>query len=305
MIRAFEQHHLRVSRLLDGFWQFVQDPDDEGKVQEWHKRFPAGDDTSYVPGCWNNDLGRYSYEGVAWYRTTFTLPEKMNIRLIFHAVLGFADIYLDGEFLGAHYGGFTPFEFILKDWMAGVHELIVRCDNRHSRQTIPLDRVDWFHYGGIIRSVELQRLPDIFIEKMVFTYELKERAADIQCRVTLRSLRDVQQQQKLVLKSDGQPFHEETVTLPDSGSAEVVVSQSWPDVRLWQLGKAELYTITAATDQDDLSERVGFRTVTTSNHRVCLNGQPVYLQGVNRHEEHPEWGFAGAEFPLPDEPVLA
>jgi beta-glucuronidase len=292
VIRTFDEHHLRHTRLLDGLWQFITDPQDEGQRLFWFRKFPEQVESSYVPGCWNNDIGYYDYEGVAWYRTTFRLARQKHIRLVFHAVLGHADIYLDGQHLGDHYGGFTPFEFVLSDQSEGEHELVVRCDNTHTRQTIPLDRVDWFHYGGVIRSVELQILPDVFVEKLNVTYTLKERAADVQCSIKLRSLTKGHHNQTITLQAEGKTIYQCPITLFDMESKEITIQQSWPEVRLWQVGMAELYTITVSTEEDDLSDRIGFRTIHTSENHIFINGKPVYLQGVNRHEEHPEWGFA-------------
>lgn len=41
-----------------------------------------------------------------------------------------------------------------------------------------------------------------------------------------------------------------------------------------------------------MADRIGFRTVEVQEARILLNGQPILLKGVNRHEEHPEWGFS-------------
>ncbi|WP_426454735.1 glycoside hydrolase family 2 TIM barrel-domain containing protein [Paenibacillus sp. S-38] len=70
------------------------------------------------------------------------------------------------------------------------------------------------------------------------------------------------------------------------------VKLRWTDVRLWNVGRPELYTIRARTDADDKVDRIGFRRIETKDHRILINGSPVYLKGVTRHEEHPEWGFA-------------
>src|SRR5690606_9190272 len=108
--------------------------------------------------------------------------------LIFHAVLGHADVFLDGKHLGYHYGGYTPFHFIVPDLKAGIQELIVRTDSTLDRLTIPTEQVDWFHYGGIIRSVELQYLPQLYIEQFKIDYKLAGSDAELSISVTLRSL---------------------------------------------------------------------------------------------------------------------
>jgi beta-glucuronidase len=151
MSRTLEKHLLRSVKSLEGQWTFAANPDDQGIALGWTVKLPTEAGKAYVPSCWNNDMGMYHYEGAAWYGTSFQLTSSGNIRLEFEGVLGQADIYVDGVKAGAHYGGFTSFEAVLPQLAAGSHELVVRTDNRHTKQTIPLDRVDWFHYGGIIR----------------------------------------------------------------------------------------------------------------------------------------------------------
>ena len=47
-----------------------------------------------------------------------------------------------------------------------------------------------------------------------------------------------------------------------------------------------------STDTDDLIDKIGFRRVEVKNNDILLNDKPIELLGVNRHEEHPEWGIA-------------
>ncbi|MCK9861097.1 glycoside hydrolase family 2 TIM barrel-domain containing protein [Paenibacillus sp. ATY16] len=292
MIRTFPEHHIRKTTLLDGPWDFIRDPENKGRQEKWFERFPHAEKSLYVPSCWNNELHLYDYEGIAWYRKKLRTEDTQHVRLILHAVLGHADVYLDGQHLGYHYGGYTPFEFILPSLPAGEHELIVRADSTLDRLTIPTDVVDWFHYGGIIRSVELQVLPDIYIDKFAINYELDGAAADIKVQVRFRSLSQADGTALFTLSVDDQVIRSEQVHVGAGQTRELQFEFRWNDVRLWNPGQPELYLFRAAIEHDDKYERIGFRNIETKDHRVLINGSPVYLRGVNRHEEHPEWGFA-------------
>jgi beta-glucuronidase len=292
MIRAFQQYRTRRTQELEGQWDFIFDKDNVGQQDKWFERFPQGHRPLYVPACWNNELGLFDYEGVAWYRTFIHIEHKQHARLIFHAVLGHADVYLNGNHLGYHYGGYTPFQFELDSLEPGVHELIVRTDSMLDKLTIPTHLVDWFHYGGIIRPVELQTISDVHIEDMQIRYALTGGNADVTVTVKLHSLADAVQTVSLKLTADDHTFHEQQVTVAPGQVEEITVRQTWEQVRLWNVGRPELYTIRTAIDGDDTSERIGFRTIETKDYRIVINGEPVYLKGVNRHEEHPEWGFA-------------
>ncbi|MCS7460194.1 beta-glucuronidase [Paenibacillus doosanensis] len=293
MIRTFTEHRIRQTRELGGQWEFITDPADRGIRDQWYAQFPAAQTNVFVPACWNNEFGLYDYEGVAWYRTTFELASIEHIRLLFHAVLGHADVYLDGQHLGYHYGGYTPFDFVVPSASAGKHELIVRTDSTLTRQTIPIDAVDWYHYGGIIRPVELQLLSGVYIDHLGIGYSLDSgNRADVTVSMRLRSLSAEEQDVPLVLSAEDHVFHEEEVRVPAGQTVTVEVRQTWDDVRLWNVGRAELYLITASTGYDDKTDRIGFRRIEVKDRQICINGRPVYLQGVNRHDEHPEWGFA-------------
>ncbi|MFC0215294.1 glycoside hydrolase family 2 TIM barrel-domain containing protein [Paenibacillus chartarius] len=292
MIRTFREHYARRTELLNGSWEFAVDSGNVGLQEKWYDRFPQADRNLYVPGCWNNELNLFEYEGVAWYRTTFQTVQQQNVKLIFHAVLGHADVYLDGQHLGYHYGGYTPFEFVIPALPEGEHQLIVRTDSKLDRLTIPTEHVDWHHYGGIIRPVELQILPDLYIESLKIDYDLKGFDADVKLQVHLKSLAQTAHTTTLVISADDHVVHTEQITVDAGQSLIHTVIQGWPQVRLWNVGRPELYTIRAAIDGDDQIDRIGFRRIETDHHRILINGAPVYLKGVNRHEEHPEWGFA-------------
>lgn len=293
MIRTFQQHRLRKSSLLNGLWDFVFDKNNVGLSEAWHTRFPSDCDQVPVPACWNNELGKFDYEGVAWYRTRIKCEEAGHLRLLFHAVLGHADVYWDGEHLGYHFGGYTPFDFTIPNVTAGEHEIIVRTDSTLERNTIPTHAVDWFHYGGIIRPVELQRLDDVSIARMRITYEMTgDSSADVSIALTLRSMSDASTEVPVSLYRDGELFYSEVVHVPACETVELNVGQVWTNVKRWEPENPALFLIVAVAGNDDMIDRIGFRTVETRNKKILLNGKELYLQGVNRHEEHPEWGFA-------------
>ncbi len=295
MIRTFPEHRIRYSHMLDGLWDFVTDPDDIGIEQQWYSQFPSNCRKSNVPGCWNNDIGLYDYEGVAWYRTWFYLPKACHTRLVFHSIAGQADIYLNGKHVGEHYGSFSPYEVIGTQLDSGRHELVVRVDNTHDNQTIPLERVDWFHYGGIFRSVELQQLPDVYIDRMEIDYQLIDLAVDVTVKVTLQSLSPHNHDIDLLMEGAGERYGG-SIHVPAGHEVSYEWQERWTNIQLWDIGSPHLYLIYVCTDEDDYTDRIGFRTVEVRDGQICMNGKPVILKGVNRHEEHPDWGFA---FPQP------
>lgn len=120
------------SQSLDGPWQIVFDPANEGGAKQWVRgeNFPREQGREIaVPSCW--ELFEKDYEGVAFYRRAFTVPKGWQgkvVRLQFDAVNFRAEVWLNDTAVGFHEGGFTPLEFRVDDLLKfdGENTLIVR-----------------------------------------------------------------------------------------------------------------------------------------------------------------------------------
>ena len=121
-----------------------------------------------VPGDWNSQFEKLMYyEGSVWYRTTFEyqLPANQKLYLYFGAANYQTDVYLNGNKIGKHLGGFDPFNFDISQYLQeGKNSLVVRVDNRREKGRVPTLSTDWWNYGGIIRDVKLIELPSTFIQ---------------------------------------------------------------------------------------------------------------------------------------------
>lgn len=289
MHRAF-QETTRYRTYLDGDWEFVPDPDDEGERAGYESNFPEDAYALTVPCAWNADPRFHTHEGVAWYRRTFRLPDDTVARIRFEAVTHTADVYLDGERLGGHYGGFTPFEFVER-LDAGEHELVVRVDSEPTAETIPLPEVDWFHYGGITRPVFVEALPDAYIDALRLDYELDGNVAGVSAAVDIAVPGDPPiDDDALELRIDGERVAESTVPL-EPGTVRLEFER---EVERWSPECPALYTVEGRLRKsgDDLRDRVGFRTLDVDGRDILLNGEPIEMRGTNRLEDHPDWGHA-------------
>ncbi len=296
MNRLFKQHIKRKCYLLDGIWSFKTDPGKKGISEKWYQKMPQDSETMVVPSCWNNELGLYHYEGVAWYSTSFETAAR-NINLSFYGITGQAEVYLDGAHIGSHYGGFSGFNLNLKGISLGQHMLVISVDNTHDdMNTIPLARVDWFHYGGIIRSVEVMELEEAWIGSCRIDYELDESMENVLLSFELQMEAfsdEVFRTQLNVYMGELQIASE---NLSFEGRTNIRLENcKIENIKLWDEGKPNLYSFRFDIGCDDLIERTGFRRLDTIDGDIRLNGRKVFLKGVNRHEDHPDWGFA---FPL-------
>lgn len=296
MARLFVAHKVRQVLELGGAWRFLTDPEDIGEREGWNRALPQGE-TVIVPSCWNNESGLLSYEGAAWYEKTF-YSEGGCLRFCFGAVMTEASVWLDGELLGTHYGGFSQFDFIVPNVKAGDHTLTVRADNRFDDHSIPQKSVDWFHYGGITRGVTVETLRGLAVLHYGLEYELSDDLRDLDGRFVLECYQAEPSQQPVTVSVclDQVVVYQGELTDLKSGRSSVTLPDfHLSDVRLWNVGAPELYEVGIRTDCDDLFDRVGFRRVEVLDGQILLNGSPIEIRGVNRHEEHLDFGMA---FPM-------
>jgi beta-glucuronidase len=170
----------RTTVSLDGAWHAIVDPYDNGTSGAFYRDQTAKDKSERdeysfdaspvlnVPGDWNTQREQLLfYEGPVWYRRLFRYRKRPNARVFvyFGAVNYRSAIFLNGEKLGDHEGGFTPFNFevtnLLRD---GENSLIVEVNNTRRADGIPALKFDWWNYGGITRGVSLVEVPTTFIQ---------------------------------------------------------------------------------------------------------------------------------------------
>ncbi|MGV3486359.1 MAG: sugar-binding domain-containing protein, partial [Planctomycetaceae bacterium] len=151
-VRATESQ-IRSERSLDGPWQFRA----TNPVAQWK--------SITVPSAMQ------SHEGMAWHGTgeyrreikNIDLPPGKRVLLHFTAVATHAEVYWNGERIGEHLGGWTPFRFDITDQLQASqrqqHELVVKVDERVGHNTQGFLPIVQPHFGGIWGSVRLLTVP--------------------------------------------------------------------------------------------------------------------------------------------------
>ena len=195
---------------LNGTWEVVFDPTDSGKTKKYFKSLPAGKPIQ-VPGVW--EQVKPGYDGAGWYRRTVAVrPEWKGkvLRLRFNAVNYFAEVWLNGIYVGSHEGGYTPFVLdISTAARVGDNDLVVRVvdpprdrEVQGFRSSAPLLRSSlatwksgWYYtFGGIWQGVELLVTEKIFVndifvigsalqKKVTATVSLTNRGKPVQAVV--------------------------------------------------------------------------------------------------------------------------
>ena len=293
MKRLFNEHEIRSIIDINGNWLFQADPQRVGEAEEWFRGLPCGE-CVIVPSVWNTEIRMLNFEGWGWYQKNFK-TKGGTLRLEFGSVMTKADVWLDGNYVGEHYGAFTQFEFIVNNISSGEHTLVVRADSSFDENSFPRKHTDWFNYGGIARDVQVDELCGICILSNHVVYELSAdlKSASVSCELELYNASKDACSSPLVVTIGDSTVYEGDITLGAYEKASVKTPcVTLSDISLWDTSSPKLYTVIAKTQTDDLIDRVGFRKIEVDGYDILLNGKPIEFRGVNRHEEHPEWGFA-------------
>lgn len=285
----------RHCTVLNGKWQVIIDPVGSGDWRQvWQERKPErkSDFIEYsfdggplldVPGDFNTQLPELKYfEGTVWYKKTFDHIPDRNKRLFIHfgAVNYQADVYLNGKLLGKHEGGFTPFQFeITNVVLKGSNTIVVRVNNLRKKDGIPGLGYDWLNYGGITREVNLVETNNTFISDY-FIQLGKHSLSEVQGRVKLDGLDHAQ---NITVKIP--ELKAEFKTSSDTEGRALLKFTA--NFKLWSPENPKLYKIIIQSETDTISDEIGFRSITTEGTKILLNGKPLFLKGVNIHEENP------------------
>jgi beta-glucuronidase len=299
----------RAAISLDGDWHAIVDPYATG-LQDFHGKARAdgfeqnrepkspGDLVEYsfaksvtlrVPGDWNTQReSLLYYEGVVWYEKDFVYQPKTGKRVFLH--IGAANyrayVWVNGQKICEHEGGFASFDCeATRALHDGNNFAVIAVDDTRSANGIPTLETDWWNYGGVTGDVSLVEVPEKFIDE--FDLHLKKgtrntiegwahvEGATVGTEVTL----DFQEEEHPV-RASGKTDEEGRVGLQ-------VVDEG---LRLWSPDHPALYRVTLASGEDRLNDEIGFRSIETRGTQILLNGEPIFLKGINMHAEAPVRG---------------
>ncbi len=289
---VFSRNRARTS--LNGTWTFTVDRFDTGLRQHWYRdchlpingRVSPWDydvengETIQVPSCWNFSKPDYfHYEGSAWFGRRFqhekgSDDERVLLRI--GAAHYDTKVFLNGIFLGNHYGGSTPFFVELTDHLQDDNWLFLYVNNERTLDRVPMRHCDWFNYGGVFREVELLRLPGVFI-KDLFVHLVPDGAfRTISASVMLSDMIDGDCRLQI-------PDLGIDTILPIQGGEGSITLDVSPE--LWSPANPRLYDVTASFDGDHIEDRVGLREIRTEGRDILLNGEALKLRGICAHED--------------------
>lgn len=284
----------REKESLDGYWKYGIDQYDTCIRAKWYlekyydeegRTLPV--DYSYeswpemkLPCCFNMAEEQLKlYEGSVIYTRTFRY-ETEKIERVFLKI-GAANyvcrVFLNKNYVGMHRGGSTPFYVEITEYLQKDNRIIITCDSTRRASQVPMDNTDWFNYGGIHRSIELLRVPHVFIKDFVVGLDYEsQQMNEIKATVELSEKIDAEG----VFFIDELGVKEKVVIKAGVGNVNVKA-----DVKLWSTDCPKLYDVRLQVMEDTVSDKVGFRKIEVKGDEILLNGKPVFLRGISCHEE--------------------
>ena len=287
----------RDYRLLNGRWDAIVDLYDQGqRMKICENRQPEGQTDFYeysfdgglrleVPGDWNSQSDELKYyEGTVWYGRHFDAAPQPGKKEMLHfgAVSYRCNVYLNGEKIASHEGGFTPFTIDVTDRLkTGDNFLVVEANNRRTKDAIPALAFDWWNYGGITRDVMLISLPDNYIKDYFIQLD-KTNPEIINVDVTMSH------PQAGVKVSVSIPSLKKRLEGTTDASGRFKGTIRAKGLNRWSPDAPVLYDVAVCGGEDSVDERIGFRNIKVDGTRILINDKPQFMRCISFHEEIPQ-----------------
>ena len=284
-------------QTLNGPWRFGFDWNNKGKKQRWYAN-PQFDLTIQVPFAYQAELSGIEEKkhcDVVWYAREISVPEEMRgqrVLLHFGAADYQADVWLDGQYLGGHTGGYTPFTFDITDQVeiGKAYTLAVRCEDRldndqpRGKQSwrpepfacwyTPVSGIwqsVWLEGVGVYYPVDFRLTPCIETGSVKAEITLNEAPANGSVRLTAAFRGKIAARQEIAVLSDR--FIRAELCLAHDETLE--------GVHLWSPDAPNLYGLTIETLSegqvcDTVNTYFGMRQIEIAGDKILLNNSVLY-----------------------------
>lgn len=237
-----------------------------------------------VPGDWNSqraDLDRYRSKILYQRNIDINPSSDKKYFLHFDGANYTTDLFVNNKLVGRHIGGYTAFNFDITDFLqSGSNTIIVRVDAHLDETTVPTMRTsDFWKYGGITRDVGLITVPKNYISQYhLYLNDLKTN--EIKGWVQLSGENIDRKDINIDIKDANLKIKAVT---DKNGRAEFKAVAK--NLKHWSPKSPTLYDVSLKLNNETITDRIGFRTISTDGLNILLNGEPVKIKGISMHEE--------------------
>ena len=270
---------------LNGKWFFEEDTGSSGIERKFYERETLSSEI-IVPFCPESELsgiGKVDFMNCVWYLKKFKVPKKYSSKraiLHFGAVDYEAFIYVNGQLVKRHVGGFVSFEVDITKFLKDGENKIVVCAKDNTKPHFARGKQSEKYYSegcaytrttGIWQTVWIEYVPEKYVKSVKYypSVEQKSLLVDI----------EVSQKGKLKLEATykGKNVGEVSVNL-SSTHAKIALPLS--EMHLWEVGKGRLYDLTITFEKDEIKSYFGMRTTEFADKKYLLNGKETFLVTV-------------------------
>lgn len=267
-------------------WKFVKNADNASEA------FLAPGEGITLPHTWNavdgQDGGNDYYRGTCWYVKEFDQPAMHGSDRVYLEFLGAAmtaNIYINGEKVSHHEGGYSTFRVDITDKLQDRNVLVVSVNNENNTIVYP-QTADFTFYGGLYRDVNLITVPETHFEldyfgtpgiKVTPVVDLNAKKATVTVEAWVSGSAS-----SVTFEVNGETISSSVTE--SHAQAEFVIE----NVHLWDgINDPYLYTAKATLESGDcISTRFGCREFHMDPQEgFFLNGRPYLLRGVSRHQD--------------------
>jgi beta-galactosidase len=255
---------------------------------------------------------------VSWYRRHFTPASELTGRrflLEFQAVSICATVYVNGAKAGEHRGGYTPFTLDITDkvTLGRDNVIAVQVDSRQQSGVPPEGgNLDYMIFGGIVRHVNLIVVDPLHVEWVFASTQNPSQTAPSSSAMTVKTrVVNAGASPKTCTVTTKVVDAGNTIVATATGSHDIPAGAAYEfsqttgaiaDAQVWDIDHPYLYTVYSQVQDgsafvDELVTRTGIRSLTMNktDGQCYLNGKPLKLRGLNRHETFPYIGRAAAK----------
>lgn len=272
---------------LNGTWQFEIDHGDSGLSRGLLKKETL-DSSILVPFCPESELSGVNnkdFMAAVWYKRTFTLPEEAcgkHVILHFGAVDYHATVWVNGQEVGQHKGGYVSFSFdITAALKEGENTVVVRAqdDTRSPHQPSGKQSDRYESYGcsytrttGIWQTVWLEWVDPCYIQKVFLTPHAQDGTVNVKVFASQEC------KMHIAASYEGKAMGE-AEAYTEGGIAETTLKLS--ESYLWNVGDPKLYDLKLSLSKDgktvdEMDSYFGLRSVRFEGMRFFINDKPVF-----------------------------
>ena len=253
----------------------------------------------------------YNYFDEKVYQQKFTYQKKLDwsevfiskqVWLQFDGAMANSHVYVNGCLVKVHADGYTPFEVLLTPHLhAGENLISVVIDGSENPDISPFGgQIDYLTYAGIYRDVWLKTTDAVRIKNVrAIPESILEAEKTLSVQVYLEHLNQSSESGVLYARlttMDGALIAAQQYAITQTDTCLDFEFSGLMSIQLWELEQPTLYSldinIEGAGFSHHFATKVGFREARFTSEGFLLNGKPIKIRGINRHQSYPYLGYA-------------